>query len=188
MVLIKTDTSSETTLVSSYFLDWRTVLSSHSGKSCLAVELMGVGEQESSSSLFVYITLHNFFLFVVYFCGSVIVPLTGLEDVPQSFHWFVWTHTIQEANLCLLRHLMIQVLSHVDMALGKRLFSTLQCPSPLSEHVWVQLWMKRSFQKLAHDDFFPRISQTSSLCWWKVSEWILCLSKFYKLIIRVEAD
>ncbi|KAG7234978.1 hypothetical protein INR49_003475, partial [Caranx melampygus] len=42
LVLIKTDTSSETTLVSSYFLDWRTVLSSPSGKTCFAVELMGV--------------------------------------------------------------------------------------------------------------------------------------------------
>lgn len=46
LVLIKTDTSSETTLVSSYFLDWRTVLGSPSGKTCFAVELMGVGEDE----------------------------------------------------------------------------------------------------------------------------------------------
>lgn len=45
LVLIRTDTSSETTLVSSYFLDWRTVLSSPSGKTCFAVELMGVGEE-----------------------------------------------------------------------------------------------------------------------------------------------
>lgn len=45
LVLIKTDTSSETTLVSSYFLDWRAVLSSPSGKTCFAVELMGVGEE-----------------------------------------------------------------------------------------------------------------------------------------------
>lgn len=45
-VLIKTNTSSETMLVSSYFLDWRTVLSSPSGKTCFAVELMGVGEQQ----------------------------------------------------------------------------------------------------------------------------------------------
>ena len=44
LVLIKTDTSSETTLVSSHFLDWRTVLSSFSGKTCIAVELMGVGK------------------------------------------------------------------------------------------------------------------------------------------------
>lgn len=45
LVLIKTDTAGETALVSSYFLDWRTVLSSPSGKRCLAVELMGVGER-----------------------------------------------------------------------------------------------------------------------------------------------
>nr|XP_061800611.1 centrosomal protein of 76 kDa-like isoform X1 [Nerophis lumbriciformis] len=45
LVLIKTDTSSETTLVSSYLLDWRTVLSSPSGKTSLAVELMGVGSE-----------------------------------------------------------------------------------------------------------------------------------------------
>lgn len=45
-VLIKTDTSSETTLVSSYFLDWRTVLSSSSCKTCFAVELMGIGEHD----------------------------------------------------------------------------------------------------------------------------------------------
>ncbi|XP_070406947.1 centrosomal protein of 76 kDa isoform X2 [Nothobranchius furzeri] len=44
-VLIKTDTSGETTLVSSYFLDWRIVLSSPSGKTCFAVELMGVGSE-----------------------------------------------------------------------------------------------------------------------------------------------
>ncbi|CAB1321411.1 unnamed protein product [Coregonus sp. 'balchen'] len=42
LVLIKRDTSSETTLVSSYFLDWRTVLSSPSGKTSIAVELLGV--------------------------------------------------------------------------------------------------------------------------------------------------
>eukprot|EP00064_Thunnus_orientalis_P000978 superscaffoldBa00000059_g979 len=45
LVLIKTDTSSETTLVSSYFLDWRTVLNVPSGKTCFAVELMGVGSE-----------------------------------------------------------------------------------------------------------------------------------------------
>ncbi|XP_057691364.1 centrosomal protein of 76 kDa [Corythoichthys intestinalis] len=45
LVLIKTDTSSETTLVSSHFLDWRPVLSSPSGKTCLALELMGVGSE-----------------------------------------------------------------------------------------------------------------------------------------------
>ena len=45
-VLIKTATSSETTLVSSYFLDWRTILSSPSGKTSFAIEMMGVGKQE----------------------------------------------------------------------------------------------------------------------------------------------
>ncbi|XP_068615984.1 centrosomal protein of 76 kDa isoform X2 [Brachionichthys hirsutus] len=45
LVLIRTDTSSETTLVSSYFLDWRIVLGSPSGKTCLALELMGVGSE-----------------------------------------------------------------------------------------------------------------------------------------------
>lgn len=45
LVLIKRDTSSETTLVSSYFLDWRTVLSSPSGKTSIAVELHGVGSE-----------------------------------------------------------------------------------------------------------------------------------------------
>ncbi|XP_034029760.1 centrosomal protein of 76 kDa isoform X2 [Thalassophryne amazonica] len=45
LVLIRTDMSSETTLVSSYFLDWRKVLSSPSGKTCFAVELMGVGSE-----------------------------------------------------------------------------------------------------------------------------------------------
>ncbi|XP_077455829.1 centrosomal protein of 76 kDa [Stigmatopora argus] len=45
LVLIKIDTSSETTLVSSQFLDWRTVLSSPNGQTCLAVELMGVGSE-----------------------------------------------------------------------------------------------------------------------------------------------
>lgn len=45
LVLVKTDTSSETTLVSSYFLDWRTILSSPNGRTCFAVELMGVGSE-----------------------------------------------------------------------------------------------------------------------------------------------
>ncbi|RVE62178.1 hypothetical protein OJAV_G00154540 [Oryzias javanicus] len=44
-VLIKTDICGETTLVSSYFLDWRTVLSSTNAKTCFAVELMGVGSE-----------------------------------------------------------------------------------------------------------------------------------------------
>uniref|UniRef100_A0A8C5GID0 Centrosomal protein of 76 kDa n=1 Tax=Gouania willdenowi TaxID=441366 RepID=A0A8C5GID0_GOUWI len=44
-VLTMTNTSSETTLLSSCFLDWRVVLSQPSGKTCLAVELMGVGSE-----------------------------------------------------------------------------------------------------------------------------------------------
>ncbi|XP_031724425.1 centrosomal protein of 76 kDa isoform X2 [Anarrhichthys ocellatus] len=45
LVLIRTDTSGETELVSSYFLDWRAVLGSPSGKTCFAMELMGVGSE-----------------------------------------------------------------------------------------------------------------------------------------------
>ena len=45
LVLIKMDTSNETTLVSSYFLDWRSVLSAPSGRTCFSVELLGVGER-----------------------------------------------------------------------------------------------------------------------------------------------
>lgn len=60
LVLIKTDTSSETTLVSSYFLDWRAVLSSPSGKTCFAVELMGVGEEAQYLTDKVYWIIHSF--------------------------------------------------------------------------------------------------------------------------------
>ncbi|KAJ3597940.1 hypothetical protein NHX12_001455 [Muraenolepis orangiensis] len=45
LVLVKTDTSNETTLVSSYFLDWRTVLGAPSGRTCFSVELLGVGSE-----------------------------------------------------------------------------------------------------------------------------------------------
>ncbi|TNN39244.1 Centrosomal protein [Liparis tanakae] len=45
LVLIRTDTSGETALVSSYFLDWRAVLGAPGGKTCFAVELMGVGSE-----------------------------------------------------------------------------------------------------------------------------------------------
>lgn len=45
MVLIKTDTSGDTTLVSSYFLDWRTVLSASNGRTNVSVELLGVGSE-----------------------------------------------------------------------------------------------------------------------------------------------
>lgn len=53
LVLIRTDTSSEKTLVSSYCLDWRTVLTSPSGKTCFAVELLGVGEESVRGFFFV---------------------------------------------------------------------------------------------------------------------------------------
>lgn len=43
MVLIKTDTSGDTALVSSHFLDWRTVLGAPHGRTTIAVELLGVG-------------------------------------------------------------------------------------------------------------------------------------------------
>lgn len=44
IVLIRTDTAGDTTLVSSYFLDWRSVLCAPSGKTSVAVELLGVGK------------------------------------------------------------------------------------------------------------------------------------------------
>ncbi|XP_016117358.1 centrosomal protein of 76 kDa-like [Sinocyclocheilus grahami] len=47
MVLIKTDTSGDTTLISSYFLDWRRVLGALNGKSSVSAELLGVGKQIS---------------------------------------------------------------------------------------------------------------------------------------------
>uniref|UniRef100_A0A673HZD4 Centrosomal protein 76 n=1 Tax=Sinocyclocheilus rhinocerous TaxID=307959 RepID=A0A673HZD4_9TELE len=45
MVLIKTDTTGDTTLISSYFLDWRRVLSAPNGKTSVSVELLGVGSE-----------------------------------------------------------------------------------------------------------------------------------------------
>lgn len=47
MVLIKTDTSGDTTLISSYFFDWRRVLSAPNGKTSVSAELLGVGKQMS---------------------------------------------------------------------------------------------------------------------------------------------
>ncbi|XP_073926474.1 centrosomal protein of 76 kDa isoform X4 [Castor canadensis] len=49
MVLIKTDIFGETTLVASYFLEWRSVLGSENGMSSLTVELMGVGTESKVS-------------------------------------------------------------------------------------------------------------------------------------------
>ncbi|XP_032875313.1 centrosomal protein of 76 kDa isoform X3 [Amblyraja radiata] len=45
MVLIKTDTSSEKTLIASHYLEWRSVLSSPDGKMSISVELLGVGTE-----------------------------------------------------------------------------------------------------------------------------------------------
>ncbi|KAG8571310.1 hypothetical protein GDO81_011589 [Engystomops pustulosus] len=45
LVLIKTDTSGETTLVASHFLEWRSVLGVDRGVTSLAVELQGVGAE-----------------------------------------------------------------------------------------------------------------------------------------------
>ncbi|XP_032731697.1 centrosomal protein of 76 kDa isoform X4 [Lontra canadensis] len=49
MVLIKTDIFGETTLVASYFLEWRSVLGSENGITSLTVELMGVGTESKVS-------------------------------------------------------------------------------------------------------------------------------------------
>lgn len=51
MVLIKTDIFGETTLVASYFLEWRSVLGSENGVTSLTVELMGVGMMINMSLL-----------------------------------------------------------------------------------------------------------------------------------------
>ncbi|TSK34864.1 Centrosomal protein of 76 kDa [Bagarius yarrelli] len=50
MVLIRTDTAGDTTLVSSYFLDWRSVLSAPNGKTSVSVELLGVGTESKVSA------------------------------------------------------------------------------------------------------------------------------------------
>nr|XP_056710275.1 centrosomal protein of 76 kDa isoform X3 [Euleptes europaea] len=49
IVLIKTDTSGETTLVASYFLEWRSVLSAENRVTKIAVELLGVGTESKVS-------------------------------------------------------------------------------------------------------------------------------------------
>ncbi|KAE8598300.1 hypothetical protein XENTR_v10016791 [Xenopus tropicalis] len=45
LVLLKTDTSGETSLVSSHFLEWRSVLGTEKGATSLVVELLGVGAE-----------------------------------------------------------------------------------------------------------------------------------------------
>lgn len=49
IVLIKTEPSGETTLVSSLYFDWRTVLAAPSARCTTGVELMGIGEYISMS-------------------------------------------------------------------------------------------------------------------------------------------
>ncbi|XP_069476932.1 centrosomal protein of 76 kDa isoform X2 [Ambystoma mexicanum] len=49
LVLIKTEPSGETTLVSSHFLAWRAVLGSENGITNIAVELLGVGSESKVS-------------------------------------------------------------------------------------------------------------------------------------------
>ncbi|XP_062986599.1 centrosomal protein of 76 kDa isoform X3 [Elgaria multicarinata webbii] len=49
IVLIKTDTFGETTLVASYFLEWRSVLSAENRITNVAVELLGVGTESKVS-------------------------------------------------------------------------------------------------------------------------------------------
>jgi hypothetical protein len=56
MVLIKTDIFGETTLVASYFLEWRSVLGSENGMSSLTVELMGVGMMISVCHCYLFIS------------------------------------------------------------------------------------------------------------------------------------
>ncbi|XP_078071809.1 centrosomal protein of 76 kDa isoform X1 [Mustelus asterias] len=45
MVLIKTDTSGETTLMASHYLEWRSLLSSPDGQINISLELLGVGTE-----------------------------------------------------------------------------------------------------------------------------------------------
>jgi centrosomal protein CEP76 len=53
LVLVKTDATQETHLVSSHFLEWRTVLSSVNCKQMIAIELMGTGaESKITAGLF----------------------------------------------------------------------------------------------------------------------------------------
>ena len=53
MVLVKTDPNSETHLISSQNIDWRTVLTTPAGKQTISVEMMGVGERVSVHMFFV---------------------------------------------------------------------------------------------------------------------------------------
>ena len=48
MVLVKTDPNSETHLISSQYIDWRSTLSSPTGKHSVSVEMMGIGKDTPS--------------------------------------------------------------------------------------------------------------------------------------------
>ena len=48
MVLVKTDPNSETHLISSTYIDWRTALTTPTGKQMISVEMMGVGESSAN--------------------------------------------------------------------------------------------------------------------------------------------
>ena len=76
MVLIKTDIFAETTLVASYFLEWRSVLGSENGVTSLTVELMGVGMTINITATFffflTFIYLFNFYFTLQYCIGFAI--------------------------------------------------------------------------------------------------------------------
>ena len=63
MVLIKTDIFAETTLVASYFLEWRSVLGSENGVTSLTVELMGVGMTINITATFFFLTFIYLFIY-----------------------------------------------------------------------------------------------------------------------------
>ncbi|XP_067934415.1 centrosomal protein of 76 kDa-like isoform X2 [Watersipora subatra] len=57
MVLVKTDPNSDTHLISSQYLEYRTVLSSPTGKRSLSVEMMGIGTESSISVGIIELTM-----------------------------------------------------------------------------------------------------------------------------------
>ncbi|XP_067305275.1 centrosomal protein of 76 kDa [Pseudorasbora parva] len=79
MVLIKTDTSGDTTLVSSYFLDWRTVLSAPSGKTGVSVELLGVGSESKVSAGVLNLKLELYPPLTETLCPDVVTTQQSLE-------------------------------------------------------------------------------------------------------------
>lgn len=55
MVLVKTDPNSESHLISSQYVDWRSALTSPTGKQSISVEMMGVGKH----SAFIFDPIHS---------------------------------------------------------------------------------------------------------------------------------